>query len=191
MVLLRESRRRARGIYKIFKFEGYRRKREKCRERAQRETEDHANASPPRPRARKTLNYFSREKTQKESVFVRRRDTERERERERTISTLCVICVKLSVKLRHETLQFFPSRREKKTIIKRVSNEKRNETCEKRRTNERTGTVQKRSLLLSRRVCIIFGMVVLLCARSSFSICSTSTREERTGAFISNLIRVL
>ena len=104
VVLLRESRRRARGIYKIFKFEGYR-EREKFRERAQRETEDHANASPPRPRARKTLNYFSREKTQKESVFVRRRD--RERERERTMGTLCVICVKLSENLRHETLQFF------------------------------------------------------------------------------------
>ena len=77
-------------------------------------------------------------------------ETERERERKRTYHecSVCDFCVKLSVKLRHETLQFFPSfetskkqndRTQQKTIVfKRASNEKRNETCEKRRTNRRT-----------------------------------------------------
>lgn len=160
------------------------------RTRATRNRRSRERFSSSSSRALNSELFLPRENPKRKRLRPSTRHRERERERERTISTLCVNCVKLSVKLRHETLQFFPSRREKKTIIKRVSNEKRNETCEKRRTNERTGTVQKRSLLLSRRVCIIFGVVVLLCARSSFIIC-TSTCEERTGAFISNLIRIL
>ena len=128
-------------------------------------------------------------------------ETERERERKRTYHecSVCDLCKTERKTEARDTSVFSFFRDEQKT--KRPHNKKqslnahqtRKETKLARndeRTNERTGTVQKRSLLLSRRVCIIFGVVVLLCARSSFSIC-TSTREERTGAFISNLIRVL
>jgi len=168
------------------------------RTRATRNRRSRERFSSSSSRALNSELFLPRENPKRKRLRPSARQRERERERERTMSALCVICVKLSVKLRHETLQFFPRRTSKKqndrtqqkTIVKRASNEKRNETREKRRTNRRTGTVQKRSLLLSRRVRIIFGVVVLLCARSSFSIC-TSTREERTGAFISNLIRVL
>ena len=132
---------------------------------------------------------------------ARQRERERERKRKRTYHecSVCDLCKTERKTEARDTSVFSFFRDEQKT--KRPHNKKqslnahqtRKETKLARndeRTNERTGTVQKRSLLLSRRVRIIFGVVVLLCARSSFSIC-TSTREERTGAFISNLIRVL
>ena len=108
----------------------------------------------------------------------RLRPSTRQRERKRTYHE-CSVCDLCKTERKTEGTRHFSffllSRRAKnkttaqqKTIVKRASNEKRNETCEKRRTNRRTGTVQKRSLLLSRRVRIIFGVVVLLCARSSF-----------------------
>ena len=172
------------------------------RTRATRNRRSRERFSSSSSRALNSELFLPRENPKRKRLRPSARQRERERERERTMSALCVICVKRSVKLRHETLQFFPSfetskkqndRTQQKTIVKRASNEKRNETCEKRRTNRRTNGNGAKTLAsaLSPRVRIIFGVVVLLCARSSFSICSTSTREERTGAFISNLIRVL
>lgn len=159
------------------------------RTRATRNRRSRERFSSSSSRALNSELFLPRENPKRKRLRPSTRHRERERKRTYHECSVCDLC-KTERKTEARDTSVFSFETSKKQSLKRVSNEKRNETCEKRRTNERTGTVQKRSLLLSRRVCIIFGVVVLLCARSSFSIC-TSTREERTGAFISNLIRVL
>ena len=121
--------------------------RKMSRTRATRNRRSRERFSSSSSRALNSELFLPRENPKRKRLRPSTRQRERERERERTMSALCVICVKRSVKLRHETLQFFPSfetskkqndRTQQKTIVTRASNEKRNETREKRRTNERT-----------------------------------------------------